>query len=139
CRQSICLQASLFPSSILWTSVRLCRLPVWVLRRMLYARMDAVGMALAERLLLNANENRSMSKRLSGAPRRRVFVWAGFQRRDTERQCRMLQLSGNRRVSYLKAGVRLLTKEQHHDAQDRDWIGRRGDRHRRFDIECVGL
>jgi hypothetical protein len=25
----------------------------------------------------------------------------------------------------------------HHDAQDSDWFGRRGDRHSRFDVKCV--
>jgi hypothetical protein len=61
----------------------------------------------------------------------------GFRNRNTERMCRTLQLSGNCGVSYLKAGVRLLTEEEHHDAEDSNWIGRRGDCHSRLDVECV--
>ena len=55
-------------------------------------------------------------------------------------ECRTRQLAENCRVSFVKAeGCISQQMEEHHDAQDSDWSSRRGDRHSRLDIECVGL
>ena len=63
----------------------------------------------------------------------------GFRSRtpgDTAARCNSIGTAG---FDSERLGCISQQMEQHDDAQDSDWIGRRGDRHSRLDVECVRL
>src|SRR5258707_9473576 len=55
---------------------------------------------------------------------------------DTAARCNSMATAG---VGSEGLGCVSQQMEQYHDSQDSDWFGRRGDRHSRLDVECVGL
>src|SRR5258708_23195159 len=63
----------------------------------------------------------------------------GFRSRtpgDTAARCNSMRTAG---FDSERLGCISQQMEQHHDSQDSDWIVRRGDRHRRLDVESVRL